>query len=85
MLKKAVMIDTRDIEYVCPNNENGHHFAMHVSEVLSKKKIPRCPYCKSICKMIDWDKKKKERKETDDDRRRNKKIDEPRATGTKPL
>ena len=63
-LKKAVMIDACAVDYACPNNNKGEHrYIMHLSEKLTKKKIPKCPYCKTICEMIEWDNKTEAKKQ----------------------
>lgn len=60
--KSAVMVDSKAISYFCPNNkaltddlERSHYFAHHCSEKYEKKKIPKCPYCKSLTTLKDYD------------------------------
>lgn len=69
------MLESQAIDYVCPNNRNGdnkkggHFYALHTGESLPKKKIPKCPYCKTLCETVNWEQKTK--KETDDDRQQD--------------
>ncbi len=62
MKRSAVMIDTKILQYVCPNNRNGesataasgHFFRVSTSEKLNGKRRPICPYCKTKTKMIEF-------------------------------
>jgi hypothetical protein len=62
LITSAIMTDFPNIVYSCPNNrkngnKTGHFYRMWTSEILSKTKHPKCPYCKKKTEMINYDKK----------------------------
>jgi hypothetical protein len=65
-LDKAIMADSKAIDYICPNNRedrndsDGHYFVHHCSQVYTKKEHPICSFCKTKTVMIDYDKEEKE-------------------------
>ena len=68
---KAFMYDSKAVDYICPNNRknrlqgNGHFCRHQCSEIYGKKKTPKCPYCKTLTVIIDYDKEEKKDVERD--------------------
>jgi hypothetical protein len=58
--KSAILADSKSLEYACPNNRSsiqangGHWYRVCTSETLNAKKRPKCPYCKTTTKMVEY-------------------------------
>jgi hypothetical protein len=68
--RSAIMLGSQCIHYVCPENRakiddasNGHFFRICVSEELKGRKHPKCPYCGTKTKMINYDRIKRGKEE----------------------